>query len=143
MSRLWLGRWGFRRERRPCVLLNVLACLQGAPESATEFSYVRMWHGWAVLCASWKCRAMNAYLPRTESQGIGSGWRTRAAALAAVLLLGFSCMLRAQTDCLACHADKTLQDASGHSAGVDADNFHASIHGSLGCADCHSSIKEY
>ena len=52
-------------------------------------------------------------------------------------------MLRAQTDCLSCHADKTMQDAAGHSVGVDADVFHASIHGSLGCTDCHTSIKDY
>jgi len=36
-----------------------------------------------------------------------------------------------------------MQDASGHSIGVDADVFHASIHGSLGCTDCHTSIKQY
>ena len=26
---------------------------------------------------------------------------------------------------------------------MDGDNFHASIHGSLSCSDCHTSIKEY
>ena len=52
--------------------------------------------------------------------------------------MGFPGVLRAQTDCLACHGDKTLQDASGHSVGVDGDNFHASIHGSLSCTDCHT-----
>ena len=51
--------------------------------------------------------------------------------------------VRAQTDCLSCHADKTLQDASGHPVGVDGDKFRSSIHGSLGCTDCHTSIKEY
>jgi predicted CXXCH cytochrome family protein len=57
--------------------------------------------------------------------------------------MGFPGALRAQTDCLSCHGDKTLQDASGKSVGVDGDKFHASIHGSLGCSDCHTSIKEY
>jgi hypothetical protein len=61
----------------------------------------------------------------------------------AALLLFFPFMLGAQTDCLSCHADKTLQDASGHGVGVDGDKFHASIHGSLSCSDCHTSIKEY
>jgi len=36
-----------------------------------------------------------------------------------------------------------MQDASGHSVGVDADLFHTSIHGSLSCTDCHTSIKDY
>jgi predicted CXXCH cytochrome family protein len=49
----------------------------------------------------------------------------------------------AQTDCLSCHGDKTLQDASGKSIGVDPHTFGASIHGSLGCTDCHTTIKEY
>ena len=51
--------------------------------------------------------------------------------------------LAAQTDCLACHADKTMQDAAGHSISVDGDKFGASIHGSLQCNNCHADIKEY
>jgi predicted CXXCH cytochrome family protein len=51
--------------------------------------------------------------------------------------------MRAQTDCLACHADKTLEDAAGQSVGVDGDKFHASMHGSLSCTDCHTSIRDY
>jgi len=46
-------------------------------------------------------------------------------------------------DCLACHADLSMQDASGHSISVDGQKFHSSIHGSLQCGDCHASIKEY
>jgi len=49
----------------------------------------------------------------------------------------------AQSDCLACHADKTMQDSSGHSISVDGDKFSASIHGSLQCNNCHADIKEY
>src|ERR1700674_3414397 len=51
--------------------------------------------------------------------------------------------LIAQTDCLACHTDKGLQDAAGHNISVDGDTFSKSIHGSLKCNDCHADIKEY
>ena len=63
------------------------------------------------------------------------------AGLAALLLVPLS--LHAQTDCLACHADKGLQDAAGNSVTVDGQKFGASIHGSLKCGDCHTTIKEY
>ena len=52
-------------------------------------------------------------------------------------------ILYAQTDCLACHADKTMQDSAGHSIAVDGQTFSASIHGSMKCNDCHADIKEY
>jgi predicted CXXCH cytochrome family protein len=65
------------------------------------------------------------------------------AVVLATFLLGFPLLLCAQTDCLSCHADKTMQDASGHSVAVDGDKFHSSMHGSLGCSDCHTSIKDY
>jgi len=51
--------------------------------------------------------------------------------------------LHAQTDCLSCHGDSTLQDASGHSIGVDGNKFHSSVHGSLECSNCHTDIKGY
>ena len=51
--------------------------------------------------------------------------------------------LSAQTDCLSCHADKSMTDAAGHSITVDGDKFSASIHGSLQCNNCHADIKEY
>ena len=63
--------------------------------------------------------------------------------IAAVLIFGCAGSLPAQTDCLSCHGDKTLQDANGHSVSVDGDVFHSSKHGSLGCSDCHKDIKEY
>jgi predicted CXXCH cytochrome family protein len=85
---------------------------------------------------------MKADLGKTEAARVGSGSRILAVAIAALLLF-LPIALRAQTDCLGCHADKTLQDASGKSVGVDGDKFHASIHGSLSCSDCHTSIKEY
>ncbi|HEX4006551.1 MAG TPA: cytochrome c3 family protein [Acidobacteriaceae bacterium] len=59
------------------------------------------------------------------------------------LLVGPVQSLSAQTDCLTCHGDATMQDASGKSIGVDAAKFHASVHGSLGCNACHSDIKGY
>jgi len=62
---------------------------------------------------------------------------------ASVLLATLPCAVRAQTDCLSCHADATLQDASGHSVAVDATKFHASIHGNLQCSNCHTDIKDY
>jgi predicted CXXCH cytochrome family protein len=49
----------------------------------------------------------------------------------------------AQSECLACHADKTMQDSTGHSISVDGEKFGASIHGSLQCSNCHADIKEY
>jgi predicted CXXCH cytochrome family protein len=59
------------------------------------------------------------------------------------LLIGPGGSVSAQTDCLACHGDASMQDASGHSIGVNADKFHASVHGILGCSDCHKDIKGY
>jgi len=62
----------------------------------------------------------------------------------AILLFGVSPGgVSAQTDCLACHADKGLQDAAGHSVSVDGEVFGKSIHGSLKCGDCHADIKDY
>lgn len=63
--------------------------------------------------------------------------------VSAVLFLSLPRSLRAQTDCLSCHGDASLQDASGNSIGVNADKFHASIHGSLKCTDCHTNVKGY
>jgi predicted CXXCH cytochrome family protein len=49
----------------------------------------------------------------------------------------------AETDCLACHGDASLQDASGKSIAVDGHSFSESIHGSLKCGDCHATITDY
>jgi predicted CXXCH cytochrome family protein len=48
-----------------------------------------------------------------------------------------------QTDCLACHADKGLQNTAGQNISVDGENFGQSIHGSLGCNACHADMKGY
>lgn len=60
-----------------------------------------------------------------------------------LLSIGSAQPLQAQTDCLACHGDPTMQDGSGKSIGITADKFHASIHGSLKCQDCHTNVKGY
>ena len=62
---------------------------------------------------------------------------------AVLLLVASPFALTAQTDCLSCHSDVTLQDAAGHNAGVDADTFHSSVHGTLECSACHTSITAY
>jgi predicted CXXCH cytochrome family protein len=85
---------------------------------------------------------MNVDRCKAGASGVGLGSMTLAA-FAVLLVTSFPGAVRAQTDCLGCHGDKTLQDASGQSVGVDGDKFHASIHGSLSCSDCHTSIKEY
>ena len=54
-----------------------------------------------------------------------------AFALGALLVFAMPRVAQAETDCLSCHGDKSLQDASGHSVGVDAGTFGASLHGSM------------
>lgn len=61
----------------------------------------------------------------------------------ALLLAASARPLFADADCLSCHGDTTLQDASGRKIGINGDKFHASIHGSLKCGDCHTDIHEY
>jgi hypothetical protein len=66
-----------------------------------------------------------------------------ASALSALAFLLVPGLLRAQTDCLACHGDKSMTDAAGHSISVDGQTFSASVHGSLQCNTCHADIKGY
>jgi predicted CXXCH cytochrome family protein len=51
--------------------------------------------------------------------------------------------LRAQSDCLACHGDKSMTTGAGHSLFVSGQTFSASVHGSLQCTDCHTDIKGF
>jgi predicted CXXCH cytochrome family protein len=64
-------------------------------------------------------------------------------AIGSLLIAATPSRSTAETECLSCHGDASLQDASGKSVGVDAHTFGASIHGSLKCVDCHTTIKEY
>jgi predicted CXXCH cytochrome family protein len=73
----------------------------------------------------------------------GAIMRTVSLVVLAFLLTGPGRIALAQTDCLACHGDASMQDASGKSIGVNADKFHASVHGTLACSDCHKDIKGY
>jgi hypothetical protein len=66
-----------------------------------------------------------------------------ALALGALLVVAAPCAVQAEADCLGCHGDKSLQDAAGHSIGVDAGVFGSSLHGNLKCGDCHATIKDY
>jgi hypothetical protein len=70
-------------------------------------------------------------------------WRPFIAACSILLLVFLSPTARAQTDCLSCHGDVTMQDAAGHNVGVDGNVFHSSVHSDLGCSACHSSITAY
>ena len=68
---------------------------------------------------------------------------TIALALGALLFAAAPLRAQGNSDCLACHGDAGMQDASGHSVSVDGHKFDASIHGPLQCKDCHTAIKEY
>jgi predicted CXXCH cytochrome family protein len=65
------------------------------------------------------------------------------AALAMFAVLAMPAHLLAQAECLACHGDKSFQDANGKNISVDGDKFAGSIHGGMKCNDCHADIKEY
>jgi len=61
----------------------------------------------------------------------------------ALALYGAPAIGQASSECLGCHADAGMQDASGKSVAVDAPKFHSSIHGSLECSNCHADKKGY
>ncbi|HEY1575721.1 MAG TPA: cytochrome c3 family protein [Terracidiphilus sp.] len=69
--------------------------------------------------------------------------RATSLGILALVALLLPARLAAQSECLACHGDKTMQDSTGHSISVDGDKFSASIHSSLQCNNCHADIKEY
>lgn len=68
---------------------------------------------------------------------------TIALAFGALLFAAAPALAQGNSDCLACHGDAGMQDASGHSVSVDGHKFDASIHGPLQCQSCHTAIKEY
>ena len=49
----------------------------------------------------------------------------------------------ADQDCLVCHGDRGMKSAKGRSLHVDGAKFKDSMHGALGCSDCHAGVKEY
>jgi len=61
----------------------------------------------------------------------------------AILMAAGPVRAQSKADCLTCHADAGLQDASGHSVSVDEHKFGSSIHGALDCVNCHATIKGY
>src|SRR5271166_3857685 len=83
---------------------------------------------------------------RTGSNGVGMKralYIFLALAGCALSIAAAAKSARAQTDCLACHADASLQDEAGHSLTVDGKSFASSVHGSLKCGDCHAGFKDY
>jgi cytochrome b subunit of formate dehydrogenase len=60
------------------------------------------------------------------------------------LALAFLLAAAAPTDedCLTCHGDKGAQASSGRSIYVDAARHERSVHGALGCVDCHTGIRD-
>ena len=90
-----------------------------------------------IASAIFPCEWAGKFLARI------AGRKAAAATLAGLVMALAAAGLNAQTDCLACHGDKTMQDANGHSIAVDGQKFSASIHGSLQCNSCHEDIKEY
>ncbi|MEJ2721819.1 MAG: cytochrome c3 family protein, partial [bacterium] len=66
--------------------------------------------------------------------------------LAVCSVLFSAVAVRSQTDnetCLACHDDPQLTSEDGRNVSVRSDVFKASVHGDLGCTDCHSSPADY
>jgi predicted CXXCH cytochrome family protein len=61
----------------------------------------------------------------------------------AILLAATVVRAQSAADCLACHSDASLQDASGKSVSVDEKKFHDSIHSGMKCVECHATIKAY
>jgi formate dehydrogenase gamma subunit len=51
--------------------------------------------------------------------------------------------LKKDENCLACHSQAGLTSGSGRSISIDAARHAVSVHGILGCTDCHTTIKDY
>jgi formate dehydrogenase gamma subunit len=51
--------------------------------------------------------------------------------------------LKQDENCLACHGQAGLTSGSGKSISIDPAKHAASVHGMLGCTDCHTTIKNY
>ena len=51
--------------------------------------------------------------------------------------------LKQDDSCLACHGQPGMTSGSGKSISIDPGKHAASVHGTLGCTDCHATIKDY
>jgi formate dehydrogenase gamma subunit len=51
--------------------------------------------------------------------------------------------LKQDESCLACHGQAGMTSGSGKSISIDPAKHADSVHGVLGCVDCHTTIKEY
>lgn len=51
--------------------------------------------------------------------------------------------LKQDEECLACHGQPGFKSEKGANLSVDPAKHAASVHGILGCRDCHTAIKEY
>jgi cytochrome b subunit of formate dehydrogenase len=51
--------------------------------------------------------------------------------------------LKQDESCLACHGQAGMTAANGKSISVDPAKHAASVHGTLSCKDCHTTIKDY
>lgn len=71
-----------------------------------------------------------------------------ALALAAILFFAFGAAAQmTNDDCLGCHSDpsatKDLGNGKTKSVHVDPSAFGKSVHGVLGCTDCHADVSDY
>ena len=51
--------------------------------------------------------------------------------------------LKQDESCLACHGQPGMTSEKGKSISIDPAKHAASVHGILGCRDCHSTIRDY
>jgi len=51
--------------------------------------------------------------------------------------------LKQDESCLACHGQPGMTSGTGKSISIDPGKHAASVHGVLGCTDCHATIKDY
>lgn len=68
------------------------------------------------------------------------GIKTFLLAAGALVWAGAAAAGPTNDDCLTCHADPTATRADGRSVSVDKSAFDGSVHGILGCTDCHQDL---
>ena len=51
--------------------------------------------------------------------------------------------LKQDEDCLSCHGQAGITSGTGKNISIDSVKHGASVYGTIGCRDCHTSIKEY